>query len=129
MTYEEIYKNYKSLFIILVEKAGRETKNTSYLKVGEILGTSQFLKMEKRIIEEEQPLRLVVSYFIVNIFMDIYNIQTLHEWDEIKSYDKLQEFYQMYLKIPTIQFCSKYGIETFTETGFNFRVVKWKNQD
>jgi len=128
MTYEEIYKKYKELFIILVEKAGRETGNTSYLKVEELLEDEFIKTVEKNLLEHESPLRLVLSIFIVNIFMDIYGIHTVEEWNSIKSYDKLQEFYKLYLRIPTIQFCSKYGLETFNETGFNFKIIS-KNKN
>lgn len=108
---------------MLVEKAGRETGNTSYLKVEELLRTEEFETIEKDLLENEMPLRLVLCIFIVQVFMDIYDLHTLEDWNSIESYDKLQEFYKLYLRIPTIQFCSKYGLETFDETGFNFKII------
>ena len=123
MTYEEIVHEYRKLFVMLVEKAGRETGNTSYLKVEQILTEKNAEKMEEGIIADEPAFVIVVCSYLVLLFCDIYGIDGVENWDQDMSASKLSEFYQEFLKKATIRFCEKYGLEPFEDPETSFKLI------
>lgn len=132
MTYEEIIKEYKKLFIMIVEKAGRDTGNTSYLQVEKILNKEDLLKAEKHLIEQEPEFIIIVCFYPIFLFWDIYGIKKIEEWDFKKGNEKLKEFYNTFLKSSTIKFCEKYGIEPIEDLedhGFKVTPVSLKKDD
>ena len=126
MTYQEIITEYRKLFVMLVEKAGRETGNTSYQKVDEIMKKMGADKMEERFIQDEPDFIIVICSYIVFLFCDIYGIKKVEEWDRELSAKKLSEFYKTFLKGPTIRFCEKYGLESFEDPETSFKLVALK---
>jgi hypothetical protein len=130
MTYEEIIKEYKKLFILLVEKAGRDTGNTSYLQVEKILNKEDILKCEKKLLEQEPEFIIIVCFYPIFLFCDIYGMEKIENWDHEKGNEKLREFYNTFLKNPTIKFCEKYGIEPIEDIGDSgFKLISLKKDD
>ena len=123
MTYEDIVHEYRKLFIMLVEKAGRETGNTSYQRVEEILKEKKVEKLEEKLIEREPEFVIIVCSYLVLLFCDIYGIDGVEEWDQDMSASKLSEFYQEFLKKATIKFCEKYGLEPFDDPETSFKLI------
>lgn len=128
MTYEEIVHEYRKMFIMLVEKAGRKTGNTGYLKVEEILKDSRIEEVEKQLIEDEPAFVLVVCTYLVNLFCGIFGVENVEGWDREKSARKLSEFYKEFLKGATIKFCEKYGIESFDDPETSFKLIVMKDE-
>jgi hypothetical protein len=126
MSYQEIADKYKEIFIMLVEKAGRETGNTSYLKVSEILEQENNKTMFSGLVEREAGMEVLVCSLVVSLFFDIYGLDKLSDWNDEDGYEKLTEFYRMFLKKPTIKFCEKYGLEPFEDPNTAFKVVKYE---
>jgi len=122
MTYQEITKRYSELFIMLVEKAGRETGNTSYQKVAEILGKDESKQILEKAVQDEVDFKMFVCLMIVLILFDIYDSQ-IENWTSEESSDKLLEFYELYLKKATKKFCEKYGLEPFDNPGMAFKMI------
>lgn len=127
MTYEEIVLEYRKLFIMLVEKAGRDTGNTSYLNVEKILKEKNIEKLERDLIQGEPDFVIVVCSYLVVLFCDIYGISGVENWDLEKSSTKLSEFYQEFLKKATIKFCEKYGLEPFEDPETSFKIIPIRN--
>ena len=123
MTYGEIVHEYRKLFVMLVEKAGRETGNTSYQRVEEILKERNVEKMEQGLIEREPEFVIIVCSYLVFLFCDIYGIDGVEGWDQEESATKLSEFYQEFLKKATIKFCEKYGLEPFDDPETSFKLI------
>jgi hypothetical protein len=123
MTYEDIVHEYRKLFIMLVEKAGRETGNTRYLRVEETLKEKNVKKLEQGLIEREPEFVIIVCSYLVLLFCDIYGIDGVEEWDQEESATKLSEFYQEFLKKATIKFCEKYGLEPFDDPETSFKLI------
>ncbi|MBP3732240.1 MAG: hypothetical protein J6I84_03255 [Bacilli bacterium] len=123
MTYKEIAEKYIDLFIMLVEKAGRETGNNSYLKVDEIL-KEKCGGMYEKIYQDEPEFNIFVCILIVNVFYDIYGDE-LSSWDSDTAGDKLTEFYTLYLKKATKKFCSSYGLPVFDDPETSFAMKKY----
>ena len=123
MTYGEIVHEYRKLFVMLVEKAGRETGNTSYQRVEEILKEKKVEKLEERLIQSEPEFVIIVCSYLVLLFCDIYGVDGVEEWDQEESATKLSEFYQEFLKKATIKFCEKYGLEPFDDPETSFKLV------
>ena len=123
MTYEEIIHEYRKLFVMLVEKAGRETGNTSYLRVEEILKEKNADKLEERLIADEPRFVIVVCSYLILLFCDIYGIEGVEKWDKDMSASKLSEFYHVFLKKATIRFCEKYGLEPFDDPETSFKLI------
>ena len=124
MTYEEVITKYRQLFIMLVESAGRETGNKTYLKIEKLLDDNSDLF--KRLVDEERDLRIVLGCFVTIIFTDIYGEEELCSWDKDKACEKITEFYTVFLKGPTKKFCEKYGIESFDDPEIAFKIMKIK---
>lgn len=127
MTYEDIVHEYRKLFIMLVEKAGRETGNTSYLRVEEILKKRSVEQLENGLIEKEPEFVVVVCSYLVLLFCDIYGIEKVENWDPEMSATKLSEFYYEFLKSATIRFCEKYGLEPFEDPETSFKLITLKS--
>ncbi len=123
MTYEDIVHEYRKLFVMLVEKAGRETGNTSYIRVEEILKEKNVEKLEQGLIEREPEFVIIVCSYLILLFCDIYGIDSVEEWDQEESATKLSEFYQEFLKKATIKFCEKYGLEPFDDPETSFKLI------
>jgi hypothetical protein len=123
MTYEDIVHEYRKLFVMLVEKAGRETGNTSYLRVEKILIEKNVEKLEQGLIEREPEFVIIVCSYLILLFCDIYGIDGVEGWDQEESATKLSEFYQEFLKKATIKFCEKYGLEPFDDPETSFKLI------
>lgn len=126
MTYGEIVHEYRKLFIMLVEKAGHETGNTSYLKVEEILKEKNVEKLEESLISDEPEFVIIVCSYLVLLFCDIYGIDKVEDWDQDMSAAKVSEFYHAFLKKATIRFCEKYGLEPFDDPETSFKLIAIK---
>ncbi len=122
MTYQEITDKYSELFVILIEKAGRETGNTSYQKVAEILGKDESKQVLEKAVRDEVDFKMFVCLMIVMILFDIYDHQ-IENWTSEESSEKLLEFYELYLKKATKKFCTKYGLEPFDNPGMAFKMI------
>lgn len=129
MTYEDIVHEYRKLFIMLVEKAGRETGNTSYQRVEEILKEKKVEKLEEELIQSEPEFVIIVCSYLVLLFCDIYGIEGVENWDQEMSATKLSEFYHEFLKGATIRFCEKYGLEPFDDPETSFKLISLKKND
>ena len=129
MTYREIVHEYRKLFIMLVEKAGRETGNTSYQRVEEILKEKKVEKLEEELIQIEPEFVIIVCSYLVLLFCDIYGIERVENWDQEMSATKLSEFYHEFLKGATIRFCEKYGLEPFDDPETSFKLIALKNEE
>ena len=127
MTYEDIVHEYRKLFIMLVEKAGRETGNTSYQRVEEILKEKNVGKLEEGLIQSEPEFVIIVCSYLVLLFCDIYGIEGVENWDQEMSATKISEFYHEFLKGATIRFCEKYGLEPFDDPETSFKLISLKN--
>ena len=123
VTYGEIVHEYRKLFIMLVEKAGRETGNTSYQRVEEILKEMKVEKLEEELIQSEPEFVIIVCSYLVLLFCDIYGIDKVEDWDQKMSATKLSEFYHEFLKGATIRFCEKYGLEPFDDPETSFKLI------
>ena len=84
MTYGEIVHEYRKLFVMLVEKAGRETGNTSYQRVEEILKEKKVEILEEGLIQSEPEFVIIVCSYLVLLFCDIYGIDGVEEWDQVR---------------------------------------------
>lgn len=126
MTYEDIVHEYRKLFIMLVEKAGRETGNTSYQRVEEILKEKKVEKLEEELIQSEPEFVIIVCSYLVLLFCDIYGIEGVENWDQEMSATKLSEFYHEFLRGATIRFCEKYGLEPFDDPETSFKLIALK---
>lgn len=129
MTYEEVVKEYRKLFVMLVEKAGRETGNTSYLRVEKILEEKNSERLEKRLIEDEPSFVIIVCSYLILLFCDIYGLKGVEEWDLDTGAEKVSEFYRLYLKNATIKFCEKYGLEPFDDPDTSFKLIRIGEND
>jgi hypothetical protein len=123
MTYGEVVHEYRKLFVMLVEKAGRDTGNTSYIRVEEILKEKKVEMLEEELIKDEPEFVIIVCSYLVLLFCDIYGIDGVEEWDQEESATKLSEFYQEFLKKATIKFCEKYGLEPFDDPETSFKLI------
>lgn len=126
MTYKEIAYKYKELYIMLVEKAGRETGNKYYLNVDELLNKrgNKLDNVIEAIYSEEPNFRMMVGAFIALLIFEIYGMETVKTWDEEKAVGSISEFYKLYLRKPTIRFCEKYGLEPLDDPELGFRVYE-----
>ena len=121
MTYKEIIYKYKDLFIMLVEKAGRETGNKYYLDIDRLFSENAKIDlMIESLCREEPDFKVVVCSFVVALLCEIYGIDEIKTWDGDKSYQVLTEFYQLYLRKPSKSFCEKYGLESFDDPDTSF---------
>lgn len=123
MTYKEVVQEYRKLFIMLVEKAGRETGNTSYQNIEKVLKDMKVENMEKSLVDKEPEFVVVVCSYLVLMFCDIYGKEKVREWDEEESAQKLSEFYETFLKKSTMRFCEKYGLEPFDDPRTSFKLI------
>ena len=126
MTYGEVVHEYRKLFVMLVEKAGRDTGNTSYIRVEEILKEKKVEMLEEELIKSEPEFVIIVCSYLVLLFCDIYGIDGVENWDQDMSASKLSEFYQEFLKKATIKFCEKYGLEPFDDPETSFKLISLK---
>ena len=126
MTYGEVVHEYRKLFVMLVEKAGRDTGNTSYIRVEEILKEKKVEMLEEELIKSEPEFVIIVCFYLVLLFCDIYGIDKVENWDQEMSAAKLSEFYHEFLKGATIRFCEKYGLEPFDDPETSFKLISLK---
>lgn len=126
MTYGEVVHEYRKLFVMLVEKAGRDTGNTSYIRVEEILKEKKAEVLEEELIKSEPEFVIIVCLYLVLLFCDIYGIDKVENWDQEMSATKLSEFYHEFLKGATIRFCEKYGLEPFDDPEISFKLISLK---
>jgi hypothetical protein len=127
MTYQEIVEKYKVLFIMLVEKAGRETGNTSYLNVSKLFEGDSDVPgnaMINSLVVKEPRFKVIVCSFIVLLLTNLYGVEKVKTWDDEQSATKLSEFYKIFLKKATLRFCQKYGLEEFEDPETSFKLVK-----
>ena len=59
------------------------------------------------LVEREAGMEVLVCSLVVSLFFDIYGLDKLSDWNDEDGYEKLTEFYKMFLKKPTIKFCEK----------------------
>ena len=123
MTYGEIVYKYRDLFILLVEKAGRETGNKYYLSIDQIISKDEIKKMIESLCRDEPNFQIVVCTFIIALLCEIYGEEEIKTWDSDKAYQALTEFYQLYLKKPSKRFCEKYGLEPFDDPNTSFKII------
>ena len=115
MTCEEIYNKYVGIFKVLIKTAGEETGNTSYKNIDQILNSNDVVKIIKRAIEDEVEFKLFVSILIFQVIRDVHGIEKLEDTDEEEMYKLITSLYQLYLRIPTRKFCTKYGLPVFND--------------
>lgn len=108
MTTEEIYKEYKKLFVLIMETAGQETNNSVYVRSEEILKKHEGLF--KQPIEQDAPFEIFVTTCMVVLIMEIHGLEKLNDLDEKETTDLVKSMYELYLKRPTKKFASKYGL-------------------
>ena len=123
MTVEEIYKEYKKLFVLIMETAGQETNNSVYVKSEEILKKHD--NLFKQHIEQDAPFEVFVTSCMVVLIMEIHGLEKLSDLDEKETTNLVKSMYDMYLKRPTKKFASKYGLPFDGEFGNKYiKVIK-----
>lgn len=120
MTVEEIYKEYKKLFVLIMETAGQETNNSVYIRSEEILNRHEALF--KQHIEYDAPFDVLVTTCMVLLVMEIHGLDKLSELDENKTTELVDSMYSLYLKRPTKKFASRYGLPFSGD--FSNRLIK-----
>lgn len=135
MTSEDLLKEYKKIFILVVETAGEELGNDSYRKVEELLNTDTVKKIEEQLLSyDEFPLDLLIVSYVFTILIDTHTEEEIDSWCDVAPLTKRKEFlflYDNYLKKPTRSFTAQMGLPSVTinEDLFVHRIkCKRKNQ-
>ena len=108
MTTEEIFNNYKKVFILAMELAGDKSENSSYKNVESIL--NGFKDLEKILIEEDAPLKAYISYLEYLILLDIYKMEKLNNLGVEDIYVLINDMFSRYLKTFTRKFTNTNGL-------------------
>lgn len=118
MTTEEVYREYINRFILIIEAAGEETNNSSYMNVEKVLSENETII--DQLIQDDAPFDVFVSALIVVLLVDIHDLDTLSDLDQEEVTKLAESMYVLYLKRPTKKFAAKYGIPL--DDGFNCSV-------
>lgn len=123
MTTEEIFREYKKLFILVMETAGETTGNESYLNVEKLLNSDNAKRLFKQHIENDDPFGVFVTTCMVLLVVDIHGAEKLVELDEIETTELVTSMYTTYLKKPTKRFAAKYGLSVYDEPDAYIKII------
>ena len=123
MTTEEIVKEYKKRFILIIETKGEELDNTFYKDIENILSEENLAEFEKDEIISDAPLECFIATYLMALLVAMYGVEKLngeflHERDEYKF------IYEHYLRDMTNKFTSQYGLPQVNMKRIGLRVHK-----
>lgn len=122
MTLQEIYNNYKEIFILCLEKAGADTGNSSYKNIEKILEKdSEIIALA---IEEDVCFEILIGTMIYLVLRDIHGKEKLEKNSFSDNHVIMSDLFDRYLRIPTRRFCSSNGISIINHLDYSFRLIK-----
>ena len=122
MTVQEIYSNYKEIFILCLEKAGADTGNDSYKNIEKIL--EQDKEIIDLVIEEDACFEILIGTMIYLVLKDIHGKEKLEKNSLSDNYIIMSDLFDRYLRIPTRKFCSSNGIPTINHLDYSFKLIR-----
>ena len=123
MTLPEISKKFLERFVLILEAVGDETGNTSYKNVEKIIHEEENEKMIQEAIDDDVDFRIFVTICIFTVLKDIHGIDKLRSIGEIELKELTDDLFVRYLKKPTRQFSSTYGLPILNDPGVFIRIV------
>lgn len=111
MTTQEIVREYKKIFILVIESAGEQLNNSSYKNVEELLSTDDVKRFEEDLDNCPRPLDTLIALYISVILVDIYE-NKISEWGDLIQRVECYSIYNNYLKAITDKFTKSVGLPT-----------------
>lgn len=123
MTTEEIVKEYKKRFILIIETKGEELDNSVYKNVEKVLSEENLVEFEKKEIIGDAPLEFFISTYIMALLVAMYGADKL-SGEFLQEREEYKYIYEHYLKDMTNKFTSQYGLPQVNMKRIGLMVLK-----
>jgi len=110
MTYKETLESWEKIFILVMES----TEDPVYQKAEEFLKKPAYQNTLKSIIEDEIPLPWAIGFYVCMILIESVGPDKLSTLGEEEIVNRIDDFWNRYLKRPTRVFTTKNGITPIT---------------
>lgn len=106
MSYEETLKSWERIFILVMES----TDDPVYKKAEEIINKESTQKLIKSLVEDEVYLPYAIGGYIAMMIVEAQGPERLEELSLDEMEERIDDFWNRYLKKPTRAFTTKNGL-------------------
>ena len=121
MILSDIAENYKKVFILCMEVAGKETGNSAYLGCEDIINSSEVYI--QKAIDLGVDFKIYVSILITTVLSEIHGLDKLENNDPSINGQLLEDLFQRYLWRSTRTFSVKNGLPVIDKLELQFRLI------
>ena len=120
-TLQELYKEYKKIFILVIETAGDKTENKVYKDVEKILEENE--QHLQGLIEDDVPFKALIAAMEFMVITKIRTIKELEQSGEEEVKNLVDSMFNLYLKRPTRKFTSVHGLPPIDELSTYISII------
>lgn len=120
-TLQELYEEYKKIFILVIETAGDKTGNRVYKEVENIIKDNE--RHFQDLIEDDVPFKALIAAMEFMVITKIRSVEELEQLGEEKVKDLVDSMFDLYLKRPTRKFTSTHGLPPVDELSTYITII------